>query len=55
MSDSIVLGCAVLASLAAGVLLAYGVCLGMFGVFQMQAQQLESEARVAGTGRIVEG
>jgi len=57
VSDSIVLGCAVLASLAAGVLAAYGVCLGMFGVFQMRAQRVEvrSEAPAAGTARIVEG
>jgi hypothetical protein len=31
--------CAVLAALAAGVLVAYGVCLGMFGLFRMHAKQ----------------
>jgi hypothetical protein len=41
---SIVLVCAVLASLAVGVLVAYGVCIAMFGLFQMHARQ------VAGNG-----
>jgi predicted phage tail protein len=41
---SIVLICAVLASLAIGVLVAYGVCIAMFGVFRMHARQ------VAGSG-----
>jgi len=31
--DLLMLLCAVLASLAAGVLAAYGVCVGMFGLF----------------------
>jgi len=49
--------CAVLASLTAGVLVAYGVCLGMFGVFRMQARQVVEEApvRVAGGAKVVEG
>jgi uncharacterized protein (DUF2062 family) len=42
---SIVLVCAVLASLAVGVLVAYGVCLAMFRVFQMHAQQVAAERR----------
>jgi predicted phage tail protein len=37
---SIVLVCAVLASLAVGVLVAYGVCMAMFGLFQMHARQV---------------
>jgi len=37
---SIVLICAVLASLAVGVLVAYGVCIAMFGLFQMHARQV---------------
>lgn len=37
---SIVLVCAVLASLAVGVLVAYGVCIAMFGLFQMHARQV---------------
>jgi uncharacterized protein (DUF2062 family) len=57
VKDSIVLVCAVLASLAAGVLVAYGVCLGFFRVFQMRAQQAEvrSAQPVAGAAQIVEG
>ncbi|GAC1429075.1 MAG: hypothetical protein NVSMB62_26880 [Acidobacteriaceae bacterium] len=39
MSDSIVLVCAVLASLASGVLMAYGVCLAFFRAFEMRAAQ----------------
>jgi hypothetical protein len=35
----VMLVCAVLASLAIGVLAAYGVCLGMFGLFRMHARQ----------------
>jgi uncharacterized protein (DUF2062 family) len=37
---SIVLVCAVLASLAVGVLVAYGVCLAMFRVFQIHVRQV---------------
>ena len=36
MSDFVMLVCAVLASLAMGVLVAYGVCVGMFGLFRMR-------------------
>jgi uncharacterized protein (DUF2062 family) len=42
---SIVLVCAVLASLAVGVLVAYGVCIAMFRVFQMHVQQVAAENR----------
>ncbi len=42
---SIVLVCAVLASLAVGVLVAYGVCMAMFGVFQMHVRQVVAERR----------
>ena len=46
MISSIVLICAVLASLAVGVLVAYGVCIAMFGVFRIHARQVaESSAR----------
>jgi hypothetical protein len=57
VSDSMVLVCAVLASLAAGVLLAYGVCLGMFRIFQMRAQEAEvkSESLVGSAAQVVEG
>jgi hypothetical protein len=44
--SSIVLVSAVLASLAVGVLVAYGVCVGMFGVFRMHVRQVR-ETRVA--------
>ncbi len=37
--------CAVLASLAVGVLLAYGICIAMFRVFRMHAQQVAAERR----------
>jgi uncharacterized protein (DUF2062 family) len=47
---SIVLVCAVLASLAVGVLVAYGVCIAMFGLFQMHARQVAAEN---GTRRVV--
>ena len=39
-NSSIVLIAAVLASLGAGVLLAYGVCLAMFGLFRIHARQV---------------
>lgn len=42
---SIVLVCAVLASLAVGVLVAYGVCIAMFRAFQMHVQQVAAEKR----------
>ena len=35
--------CAVLGSLAAGVLAAYGVCLGMFAIFRIHAEQAKAE------------
>lgn len=54
---SIVLVCAVLASLAVGVLVAYGVCIAMFGMFRIHARQVaESSARnVVASTRAVEG
>ena len=39
VGDSVMLVCAVLASLAAGVLAAYGVCVAMFGFFRLHAPQ----------------
>ena len=45
---SIVLVCAVLASLAIGVLVAYGVCIAMFRVFQMHVRQVAAENRSRG-------
>ncbi|HTC74637.1 MAG TPA: hypothetical protein VK684_03605 [Edaphobacter sp.] len=43
VTSSIVLVCAVLAALAVGVLVAYGVCMAMFGVFQMHVRQVAAE------------
>jgi predicted phage tail protein len=55
--SSIVLICAVLASLAVGVLVAYGVCMAMFGVFRIHARQVaeNSARRVVASARVVEG
>ena len=39
MSDSVILVCAVFASLAFGVLLAYGVCQAVFALFRMRARR----------------
>ena len=47
-NSSIVLIAAVLASLGAGVLLAYGVCLAMFRLFRFHVRQV-----AAGSGRRV--
>jgi hypothetical protein len=57
VSDSVVLVCAVFASLASGVLLAYGVCKAIFALFRMHAIQspAPSQARVAATASAVEG
>ena len=57
MSDSVVLVCAVLASLASGVLLAYGICLAMFGVFRMHAAQVTTQSKtpIAEHAQIAEG
>jgi hypothetical protein len=40
VTSSIVLVCAVLASLAVGVLVAYGVCMTMFATFRMHVRQV---------------
>ena len=57
MSDSVMLVCAVLGSLAAGVLAAYGVCLSMFAAFRMGVGKpaAESMPQVGGAASIVEG
>ena len=62
MSDSVVLVCAVFASLASGVLLAYGVCQAIFALFRMHARQSPAPsaaqsagARVVASASIVEG
>jgi predicted phage tail protein len=55
VNSSIVLISAVLASLAVGVLVAYGVCMAMFGVFRMHARQVAagSARRVAARTHVV--
>ena len=54
---SIVLMCAVFASLAVGVLVAYWVCMAMFGVFRMHVRQVaqSSARRVVASTQVVEG
>jgi hypothetical protein len=56
--NSIVLVCAVLASLAVGVLVAYGICIAMFGAFQMHVRQLaagNSTRQVVAPAQVVKG
>jgi len=61
VSDSIVLVCAVFASLASGVLLAYGICIAIFALFQQHARQspvqskVPTKVRVANSATTVEG
>ncbi len=52
---SLLLICAVLASLAAGVLVAYGICLGMFWVFRIHAEQVALARREIAVRAVVEG
>ena len=47
--------CAVLMSLAVGVLVAYGVCLAMFEVFRMHARQVQAKRMVGGVVRVAQG
>ena len=49
VNSSIVLVSAVLASLALGVLLAYGVCVAMFSIFKTHAQQVAAKSQRVGT------
>jgi hypothetical protein len=57
VTDLLMLMCAVLASLAAGVLAAYGVCLGLFGLFRTHARQapVKQVVRAASSAPIAEG
>ena len=56
MSSSIVLICAVLASLAIGVLAAYGICIAMFNIFRIHARQVAvKSARGVAPARVVQG
>ena len=52
---TLLLICAVLASLTAGVLLAYGICVGMFWVFRIHAEQVAEARRQLATAKVVEG
>ena len=49
VSVLILLICAVMASLALGVLLAYGICVLMFQIFRVHAQQVATSRVVATT------
>ena len=58
VNSSIVLISAVLASLASGVVLAYGVCMGMFAIFRIHALQVAEERQVKAVvvqAQVVEG
>ena len=57
VTDLMMLLCAVLASLAAGVLSAYGVCVAMFRVFRTHARQspIQQSVRVSSTAPVAEG
>lgn len=58
VNSSIVLISAVLASLASGVLVAYGICMAMFGVFRIHARQVAavgSSGRVAVSAEVAKG
>ena len=50
VSASVVLICAVLASLAAGVLLAYGLCLAIFSAFRVHFRQVTSHKQAVLSG-----
>jgi hypothetical protein len=60
LSDLVMLVCAVLVALAAGVMVAYGACIAMFGLFRMHAKQIapatvKSPVHVPGNAEVVEG
>jgi predicted phage tail protein len=55
VNSSIVLVSAVLASLAVGVLVAYGVCMAMFGIFRIHARQVAERSAQSVVAQIVEG
>ena len=52
LSDFVMLVCAVLASLAMGVLVAYGVCVGMFGLFRMRVRHAAEEPVGVASGAV---
>jgi len=45
MANWMVLICAVMASLAAGVAMAYGVCVTMFSIFRVHARSVAAVSR----------
>jgi hypothetical protein len=55
VNSSIMLACAVLASLGLGVLVAYGVCIAMFGIVQMHVRQVAGNVarRVSASAQVV--
>jgi len=57
VGDSVMLVCAVLGSLASGVMVAYGACIAMFGLFRIHARQaaVEQTVRMGGSASVVEG
>jgi uncharacterized protein (DUF2062 family) len=56
MGDLVMLVCAVLAALTAGVLAGYGVCVGMFAMFRTRrTTPAETVVRVNGSTTAVEG
>ena len=58
MTSSIVLVCAVLASLAVGVLVAYGICMAMFATFRMHVRQVAAsnvDRRVVAPAQVAKG
>jgi len=58
VNSSIVLISAVFASLAAGVLVAYGICMAMFGIFRIHARQVAEKSAaqsVSARAQTVEG
>ena len=58
VNSSLVLISAVLASLAVGVLLGYGVCMTLFGIFRMHAKKVaavKTARRVVSVARVAQG
>ena len=53
--NSIVLISAVFASLAFGVLVAYGMCISMFNIFRIHARQVAAERSARGVAAPVKG
>ncbi|QEE28748.1 hypothetical protein FTW19_12510 [Terriglobus albidus] len=52
---SVVIICAVLASLAAGVLLAYGICQALFAIFRVHARSVAATRVSAAPARTIAG